>query len=471
MSENVAKFGGTSMAQPGVVAEILMDNPERWPYVVVSAPGTDPEHKVKVTDSLFALAALEPDTSEWAEQAGAIVDRFDEIYRPHLGKETGRLNDRFLNLLERNRYRHHIQSALGEAASADYFAALTGMEAFVPMLNAKIDFRDFPIQLNARGEVDYRLSIAATRQLPAGVIIPGYFGFLPTGGLSTLRRGGSDRTGGIVAASLGLPYDNFTDVQGIFAADPRIVSDPRHRPNLTFREVREAAVGGSGVLEGNTIADIMTITKHTGLKEGIQIFVRDTFHPDGMSTTISPHYKGEKRRRGIQLISARTLHAISVYDPSSSNMTGWIANLTDRMQPALNIEHMLTSRDGVTFFVDGKDFVDGEEAALNNAIESMRAVGSSISRIDNPRPMSVITLVGEDLSSGNNFRSVTRATRALDDAGINTFTTHHHPNTPAFVITTGIGGHDSGVPRVDRQAVRVLYNAFLKDRHDKTESK
>ena len=68
--------------------------------------------------------------------------------------------------------------------------------------------------------------------------------------VTTLGRGGSDTTAVALAAALGAEVcEIFTDVAGVFSADPRIVPNARKLPVLTFEEMLEMSASGAGVLQ------------------------------------------------------------------------------------------------------------------------------------------------------------------------------------------------------------------------------
>ncbi|MDS8262296.1 aspartate kinase, partial [Streptococcus pneumoniae] len=72
------------------------------------------------------------------------------------------------------------------------------------------------------------------------LVIPGFFGVTKEDQICTFSRGGSDITGSIIAAGVKADlYENFTDVDGIFAAHPGIIHKPHSIPELTYREMRE----------------------------------------------------------------------------------------------------------------------------------------------------------------------------------------------------------------------------------------
>ena len=68
--------------------------------------------------------------------------------------------------------------------------------------------------------------------------------------VTTLGRGGSDTTAVALAAALGAEVcEIYTDVAGVFSADPRIVPEARKLPVLTFEEMLEMSASGAGVLQ------------------------------------------------------------------------------------------------------------------------------------------------------------------------------------------------------------------------------
>ncbi len=67
--------------------------------------------------------------------------------------------------------------------------------------------------------------------------------------VTTLGRGGSDTTAVALAAALGASVEIYTDVTGVFSADPRIVPDARKLPVVSYEEMLEMAASGAGVLQ------------------------------------------------------------------------------------------------------------------------------------------------------------------------------------------------------------------------------
>jgi aspartate kinase len=81
------------------------------------------------------------------------------------------------------------------------------------------------------------------------VVVPGFQGVDEAGNITTLGRGGSDTTAVAVAAALKADVcEIYTDVDGVFSADPRIVPSARRLPRITYEEMLEMAAAGAKVL-------------------------------------------------------------------------------------------------------------------------------------------------------------------------------------------------------------------------------
>jgi len=110
-------------------------------------------------------------------------------------------------------------------------------------------------------------------------IFPGFFGYTKDGVVATFPRGGSDITGSILAAALKADlYENFTDVDSVFAANPNIVSNPKPISELTYREMRELSYSGFSVLQEETLIPVY--------RAGIPVCIKNTNNPDAPGTRI-----------------------------------------------------------------------------------------------------------------------------------------------------------------------------------------
>jgi aspartate kinase len=124
------------------------------------------------------------------------------------------------------------------------------------------------------------------------VIVAGFQGVDPeTRDVTTLGRGGSDATAVALAAALHADVcEIYTDVDGVFTADPRMVPDARLLPEVSFEEMLELSGAGAGVL--------MTRSVEFGRRFGIPIHVRSSFH-DGTGTWVKETTMEQAMIRGV----------------------------------------------------------------------------------------------------------------------------------------------------------------------------
>ena len=105
------------------------------------------------------------------------------------------------------------------------------------------------------------------------VVVAGFQGMTESGEITTLGRGGSDLTGVALAAALKADVcEIFTDVDGVYTADPNVVPDARKLPRVSYDEMLEMASLGSKVLQARSV--------EFAKKYGVPVHVRSTFKPD-----------------------------------------------------------------------------------------------------------------------------------------------------------------------------------------------
>ena len=89
-------------------------------------------------------------------------------------------------------------------------------------------------------------------------VIPGFYGVDAAGGIRTFPRGGSDITGALVAAALGAClYENWTDVDGLMSADPRLVANTICVPSVRYGQMRLLGRMGAQVLHPESLLPVM----------------------------------------------------------------------------------------------------------------------------------------------------------------------------------------------------------------------
>jgi aspartate kinase len=110
------------------------------------------------------------------------------------------------------------------------------------------------------------------------VLVAGFQGVSTARDVTTLGRGGSDTTAVALAAAVGAEVcEIYTDVDGVFSADPRLVPDARKLPVVSFEEMLEMAASGAGVLQLRSV--------EYARNHGVRIHCRSSFH-DAAGTVV-----------------------------------------------------------------------------------------------------------------------------------------------------------------------------------------
>jgi len=286
----VAKFGGTSLAnaeQIKKVCDIVLSDSDRR-IVVVSAPGKRDKADTKVTDLLIACAEKNLSTGNAAIELAAVVKRFKDIADDLnldgtiVQEIKADLEDRLkLDTSHRGMFMDAMKAA-GEDNSAKLVAAYLnsiGKKAqyVSPKQAGLLMSSEFG---NAQVLPESFENLKMLNNIDGIIIFPGFFGYTIEGNVATFPRGGSDITGSILAAALKVDlYENFTDVDAVYAAHPGLVHNPVAISELTYREMRELSYAGFSVLHEDTLIPVFMA--------GVPVCIKNTNNPTAPGTRIS----------------------------------------------------------------------------------------------------------------------------------------------------------------------------------------
>jgi len=351
--ESVDKFGGTSMARPWVVSDIVDHHLPQDGIIVVSAPGKDTERGInlKMTDQLIEYA----DTQDTAIR-DEIIDRLDNLYDTLPEKDRTELNDAVFRELTPVRHfgssgNHDVSyyASRGELFSALYFARTIGAKVVDPA-----------VVFTGAGHLDRdQTAEAIKRQVHnerGRLVVPGFYGEDQYRRTWTLDRGGSDRTGALISAALNIDYTNWTDVDGIFSADPRKIPEAKVIRSLTREEVREGAHGGSGVFQGDSIVDLNG--------SSATATVRNTFRLSEPGTRIVAHSDilDDREQKVVSVTGRSDLLRIGIRDLGMAQKRGYVAELLGEFARfGLSLEQMPTAQDSISLTLAGGTTPETEE--------------------------------------------------------------------------------------------------------------
>jgi aspartate kinase len=245
----VKKFGGSSVATPekikAVAARVVKEKkPEDQVVVTVSAMGD-------TTDDLIVLAKQVTDATR-SREMDMLLATGEQVSIALLAMAFNDLGCPAISLT---------------GPQAGFRTNSVHMKARINGINPDRVFEEL-----SRGNI---------------VVVAGFQGAAANGDVTTLGRGGSDTTAVALAGALNANVcEIFTDVEGVYSADPRVVATARKMKEITYNEMLELARLGAGVMQPRSV--------ELGSRYGVPIHVRSTF-TNNPGTMIREGYTVEEK--------------------------------------------------------------------------------------------------------------------------------------------------------------------------------
>lgn len=439
MGIKVCKFGGTSMADGNIIlraAKIIQSDKDRR-FVVVSAPGKRFSSDIKVTDLLYKCAdAIETgDMSAFEETFGKISTRFLNIE-----KELGVSVDMQANL-------EWVKAEMLDGAGRDYCASRGEFFAAKIMATALhvpfVDATEF-VRFHEDGTLDESTFGLGAKVLAKydKAVIPGFYGLGADGRVRTFSRGGGDISGSIVARSVKASlYENWTDVSGFYACDPRIVTNPKWISELSYQELRELSYMGANVLHSESIFPVRSA--------GIPIRICNTFCPDDAGTYIVKTCMRESKDAVVTGVAGKKDFTAITLEKSMMNAEVGFAGkvLSVIGKHGISFEHLPSGIDTLSLVIDNDYLKDG---TLKTLIEEItEAVHPD--KLYVHENIALIATVGHGMAK--NVGTSARLFKALSEAGINVNLIDQGSSELNIIV---------GVENDDYVAcIRAIYNEFF----------
>lgn len=227
----------------------------------------------------------------------------------------------------------------------------------------------------------------AFREQPTRMLLTqGFIARHEDGGTAVLGRGGSDTSAAYFGALLSAQrVEIWTDVPGMFSANPREVPDARLLTRLDYYEAQEIATTGAKVLHPRSIKPCRD--------GGVPMAILDTERPDLPGTSIDggaltvPGVKAVSRRNGILLVS---MEGIGMWQ-----QVGFLADVFARFKKhGLSVDLIGSSETNVTVSLD-----PSENLLNTDVLAALSADLSEICRVKVIAPCTAITLVGRGMRS------------------------------------------------------------------------
>ena len=388
------------------------------------------------------------DAEKIRRAAGRIVARRDEGYQvvavlSARGKETDRLIEAAREVSENPDPREmdmllstgeRVSCALAAMAINDLghrAISLTGSQAGIVTDTSHTKARILDVRADRISEALQEDNI---------VLVAGFQGVSTDRDVTTLGRGGSDTTAVALAAALGAPEcEIYTDVPGVFTADPRIVPDARKLAVVSSEEMLEMSASGAGVLQLRSV--------EYARNHGVRIHCRSSFE-DGPGTVVLT----EQETMEHPLITAVT------HSTDEARVT--LQGVPDTPGVAGQIATALADANvNVDMIIQNEPLEDGARADMSFTVprDDLRAAGDALERLKDElglagiatdEEMGKVSVVGAGMRTHPGVAA--RVFSVLGEQGINI----EMIATSPIKISCVIPGD-----RVD-DAVRALHAAF-----------
>ena len=269
-------------------------------------------------------------------------------------------------------------------------------------------------------------------------IVAGFQGVDTEGNITTLGRGASDTTAVALAAALGADIcEIYTDVDGVYTADPRIVPTARRIPVISYDEMLELASLGAGVLHSRSV--------EIGKKFGVPIHVRSSF-TDAPGTMVVQEVEAMEKI----LVSGATVTEneakITLREvPDQPGIAAEVFDGVGRHNVVVDMIVQTPSRGGTTDL----SFTVPKES-MSEALAAAEEVGNRIgaAAVECDQNIAKVSVVGVGMRSHTGVAA--RMFRSLADAGVNI----QMISTSEIKISCIIEGEKA------HQALRAVHAAF-----------
>tara|TARA_E500000331_G_scaffold129258_1_gene126437 strand:+ start:1635 stop:2855 length:1221 start_codon:yes stop_codon:yes gene_type:complete len=270
------------------------------------------------------------------------------------------------------------------------------------------------------------------------VIVAGFQGFnRDTREITTLGRGGSDATAVALAAALGAERcEIFTDVEGVYTADPRIINNAKLIDEITYDEMLEMSSSGAGVLMARSV--------EFGRRYNIPIIVKSTFK-NNKGTLVKGKIMEEAIVSGVTH-NDREIKFTLFSVPDQPGIAGTVFGALSEIGTNVDMIVQNVSKDSITdiSFTAPSEQQDEVEEVLKQISEKLNAGG-----FDVDQNIARVSIIGAGMKSESGVAS--KMFKILGDSEINISMISTSPIRVSCVINS---------KDID-QALNVLHEEFI----------
>ncbi len=223
-------------------------------------------------------------------------------------------------------------------------------------------------------------------------ILPGYVASSESGNSTTLGRGGSDYTAAVIAGALSAEaLEIWTDVSGMYTANPKLVKQAKAIANISYEEAMELSHFGAKVLYPPTIQPV--------LRKGIPIHIKNTFSPQDPGTSIEKNQGDSKYAvRGISYVPNISL--LTLEGPGMIGIPGTSRKFFEVLSQAQISVVLITQASSEHSICIGlaQDDAPAAEKLVNEAF-AYEITASKIKPVITEGDLAIIALVGDQMKS------------------------------------------------------------------------
>ncbi|WP_101774628.1 bifunctional aspartate kinase/homoserine dehydrogenase I [Pasteurella oralis] len=404
----VLKFGGTSLANPERFSQaaqlIEKAHFEEQAAGVLSAPAKITNHLVALSEKASLNQPTDTHFDEALEIFYHIINGLHaENNQFDLAGTKALIDAEFAQIkaaLEEIRQQGFVSDAL--KASID----CRGEKLSIAMMKAWFEARGYEVtlinpveKLLAHGsylessvDIEESTKRVDAKSIPTKnvVLMAGFTAGNEKGELVLLGRNGSDYSAACLAACLGASAcEIWTDVDGVFTCDPRLVPDARLLPSLSYREAMELSYFGAKVIHPRTIGPLV--------QGNIPCLIKNTGNPTAPGSIIDGNVKSEQ----LQVKGITNLDNVAMFNVSGPGMQGMVGMATRVFSAMSNagvsviLITQSSSEYSISFCVPAK-LVDVAKQALEKEFEQELKT-NDLEPIDVIKDLSIISVVGDGM--------------------------------------------------------------------------
>ncbi|MGB2078511.1 MAG: bifunctional aspartate kinase/homoserine dehydrogenase I [Vibrio sp.] len=412
----VLKFGGSSLADASRflrAANIIINNAKQdGTAVVLSAPGKTTNHLVAIIEHALSGHDVKPQVESLET---SFIQLFDSLAQEVPNLERAEFDEKLARTM--TQLTSFVQGiALLESCPKKVEARIISkgerisivlMKSVLQAYGYKADLIDPVAYLLAKGpHLEAMVDVTESSQrfvdkpLADGVIhiMPGFTAGNEQGELVTLGRNGSDYSAAALAACLRADCcEIWTDVDGVYNCDPRLVDDARLLKSLSYQEAMELSYFGASVLHPKTIAPIAQFQ--------IPCLIKNSFDPQAPGTLIGQDTGEDKLAiKGITTLDKLTM--VNVSGPGMKGMVGMASRVFGAMSAAgvsIVLITQSSSEYSISFCIEAQDKALAEQSLQDMfELEIKNGLLDPVEFIDN---VAIVTLVGDKMRTARGVAS------------------------------------------------------------------